>query len=311
MRKVLLVAVALILLCTSGCAKKYEASSTTTTVTETTTTTTVTTTATTAVAEDVNLDDLVTARRPADKLEKLQIFFEETEKKFNAAHDTAIETLFAGDETYLSMEASWKEELYGKDGNSGMRAEINRLTGLAEADREAFLSDYDAAMDSDMISLRELWNRIHAFTKDPETAITAEKGQLDFTVVETDGSWPEGYFFSEIIPPLPHFDDLEVSRQGEETMNIEGGMECVFTVYIMTAEEYQDYFARIEKAGARQLMDLSTGTTSRWVGECGSKDDGTYMLLLLTFDETAEGSYALPQFTLGMMNWDYISLAGY
>ena len=306
-KKALAMGLALLLAGLAACGKAD-------TPTETAETTETTTTASSAPTEEsapdtaeteesgaeASLYDLVDAMGPANKHDALSLAYILFGQKVTETTEAMEAAGLAEEEVFQSYLVEWSrlatENVMGLLSLYADRDE-EELAGLA--DDPSYMTLWDLYMEE----MDKEYARMNIILADPQQWVEMAKGS-DAAAVdhETDGSWPEGFFFSDRVPAIEGFDSFKTTTAGQ-AYGIADAEEGALFFIDFTHDEMQAYIDALLAAGAEEQVSQGSEDSLVWAGKI--EDEAGCVSIMAIQDSSSEGSANSPQGIIMYCNWDY------
>lgn len=254
-------------------------------------------------AEEKRLPELAAETNPANKYEELIAARDICMERFNAAVASAERAGLSEDETISELTAQWLERF----GN--LRDYLAEFEEMSGEERSALDEDEDFVSHADyyMSALSKIFNMTRALEKDPALWLSryTTVPQSETELLETDGSWPEGIFFSERVPALEHIDALMMSETGGE-YGFEGGLEYALIVFEAGEDEALAYVDQLAGAGFREEIRQEGQGLMMWFGR--KNDSEGHISAALVYMEDAGGTAESPALMVQFYSYDAVGL---
>ena len=158
-----------------------------------------------------------------------------------------------------------------------------------------------------MSALSKIFNMTRALEKDPALWLSryTTVPQSETELLETDGSWPEGIFFSERVPALEHIDALMMSETGGE-YGFEGGLEYALIVFEAGEDEALAYVDQLAGAGFREEIRQEGQGLMMWFGR--KNDSEGHISAALVYMGDAGGTAESPALMVQFYSYDAVGL---
>lgn len=249
------------------------------------------------------LDDLIAEKNPANKHAELVAARDICTDQFYLAVANIEKTGLSGDSTLIGLIAEWSQELDNLRNYLMEYAEANEEE-LAALDTDA---DFQYCADYFLSHLSRIYNMTSAAAKDPALWLkyytTVPESAAE--IVETDGTWPAGYFFSDRVPPLEHIDGLMTSATGKE-YGFEDGTEFALYVNSFEGEQMSAYVDQLIGAGCREEIRTEASNVLLWFG--GMDDSEGHISVILMYNGNAGGTADDPNLMLQFYSYDIIGI---
>lgn len=255
------------------------------------------------VEEEKRLDELVAETNPANKYEELIAARDICQEQFQRAVASVEQAGLSEDTTLSELTAEWKQlfddlhaYLFTYEGASA--EELNALEG--DADFQYYAGTY-------LSHLRQHYNMTSALARDP--ALWLERytlvPQSAAEVVETDGSWPAGYFFSDRVPALESIDGLMMSETGKE-YGFENGVEYALFVNAIETDQALAYVDQLIGVGFREENRAEAQDVLLWFGKLN--DGQGHISAIVMYNGNADGTAANPALMVQFYCYDIIGI---
>lgn len=123
--------------------------------------------------------------------------------------------------------------------------------------------------------------------------------------VASDGSWPEGYFFSDRVPALERIDSLMESETGKE-YGFADGIEYAICVNAFGEDQALAYIDQLLAAGFREDAREEISGLLLWFGRLD--DSQGHISAVLVYHGGAAGTAVDPAFLVQFYNCDMIGV---
>ena len=249
------------------------------------------------------LDERVAETGPANKFEELRAAYEICQAQLDLAEESAENAGLSGDATLSGLFSDWKAQLgelydYLKEYEGADEGTLDAL------DEDPLLLYYVAYFQP---ILPMLYNMTGAIAEDPalflERYLTVPESAAE--PVECDGSWPEGYFFSDRVPEIEHIDRLEMSATGDQ-YGFDGGVNYTLYVNEFGEEQARAYMDQLVEAGFRRESGAEEMGAILWYGR---RDDSEgHISVAMMYNGNAAGTADSPALTVIFYDYDIIGV---
>ncbi len=249
------------------------------------------------------LTELIAETNPTNQYEELAAAREICQAQFSLAIASVEQAGLSEDATLNGLFAEWKQQL------DDLLSYLKGYEGASEEECMALDEDPEFLyyVDYYLPALRKLYNMTSAIGEDPalwlERYTTVPEASTE--KLECDGSWPEGYFFSDRVPALEHIDDFGMSATGSE-YGLEDGVD--YTLFVNTVEQDQinAYIDQLIGAGVRKEAEIESLGTLLWFGRLN--DSEGHISVALMYNSNADGTGDNPALMIQFYNYDIVGI---
>lgn len=256
-----------------------------------------------SAAEEKRLDELIAQTNPSNKYEELVAANEICREQYDLAVLSIEKAGLSEDSTLSGLVTEWREQFGDlrnclKEYENASQEELNALDEDAEF---MYYADYF------LPAFARIYNMTNAIAEDPalwlERYMTVPEGVIES--IECDGSWPEGYFFSDRVPELEHVDELGMSATGN-AFGFEDGVE--YALYVNEFEEEQAlvYIDQLIEMGFREETESEAMGAFIWFGRLN--DSEGHISAAIMYDGNADGTAEDPAMMVQLYNYDIVGI---
>lgn len=249
------------------------------------------------------LAELIAETNPANKYEELAAALEICQTQFDLAVASTEKAGLSEDPTLSGLIAEWGQQL------GDLRDYLKEHEGASEEELTALDEDADFMYyaDSFLPALTRLYNMTSAIEKDPALWLKryAAVPEAEVEQVECDGSWPEGYFFSDRVPAIEPINDIMTSASGGE-YGFEDGTEYSLSVVSLEEEQARAYVDQLIEAGFQEESTTEALDSFVWFGRLN--DNEGHISAAILYDGNAAGTAADPALLAQFYDYDIIGV---
>lgn len=253
--------------------------------------------------EEERLSELIAETNPANKYEELAAALEICQTQFDLAVASTEKAGLSEDPTLSGLIAEWGQQL------GDLRDYLKEHEGASEEELNALDEDADFMYyaDSFLPALTRLYNMTSAIEKDPALWLKryAAVPEAEVEQVECDGSWPEGYFFSDRVPAIEPINDIMTSASGGE-YGFEDGTEYSLSVVSLEEEQARAYIDQLIEAGFQEVSTTEAMGSFVWFGRLNDNDG--HISAAILYDGNAAGTAADPALLAQFYDYDIIGV---
>ena len=256
-----------------------------------------------ASAEEKSLSERIAEINPSNKYGELAAAHKICQEQFELAVASAEKAGLSEDSTLGGLIEEWRQQL------GDLRNYLKEYEGSGEEALNALDEDADFMYyaEASLNHLVRLYNMTSAISADP--ALWLERYTLVpqslAEEVETDGSWPEGYFFSDRVPATDSVDSLLVSETGKE-YGFEDGIEYAVCVNKFEEDTALSYIDQLLEAGFREAAKAEMSGAFMWFGRLD--DSEGHISAMIVYNGGAAGTAVDPAFMAQFYNCDMVGI---
>lgn len=254
-------------------------------------------------SEEKRLSELIAETNPTNKYEELTAARDICQEQYDLAVASVEKAGLSEDSTLSGLIAEWGQTL----GN--LRDYLKGYEGASEEELNALDEDTEFIYYADnfLPILTRLYNMTSAVAEDPAlwlewyTAVPeSETEQLD-----CNGSWPEGYFFSDRAPALERVDDFSTSASGG-VYGFDGGSEYALLVNEFEEDQALGYIDQLVEMGFREETKTDAMGAFLWFGNLD--DSEGHISTAIMYNGNAAGTPQDPAFMVQFYDYDIIGV---
>lgn len=250
-----------------------------------------------------SLAELVAQTNPANKYRELAAAYTLCEDQLAAAVESAAAAGLSEDETLYPLIAEWVRQL------SDLAAYLATYANAGEEELNSLDSDEEFLSYSDYFwsDLVPIYNMTRALAEDPVLWLKYYTTVSDAPAreLESDGTWPQEYFFSDRVPKLETVDALVCSETGKD-FGFEDGEEYAITVNALPEDEALAYIDRLIDAGFRE--DTRKEAMGLWLWFGRLDDSEGHISAIIVYNANAAGTEESPACMVQFYNYDAIGI---
>lgn len=253
--------------------------------------------------EEKNLSERIAETNPANQYEELTAAYEICNEQLSKAIASVEQAGLSEDSTLSGLITEWGQTLGDLH---------NYLNGYAQATPEELAAlegdaDFMYYINYFLPDLAKVYNMTGAIAEDP--ALWLERytlvPQSQTEEVEFDGSWPEGYFFSDRVPKLENVDTLMVSEGGKE-YGFEDGVEYSLLVNSIEKDQAMAYIDQLVEAGFREETVTESIGVLLWFGRLN--DSEGHISAAIMYNGNVSGTAENPALIVQYYNYDIVGI---
>lgn len=254
-------------------------------------------------SEEKRLSELIAETNPTNKYEELAAACEICQEQFDLAVASVEKAGLSEDSTLSGLIADWSQQL------GDLRDYLKGYEGASEEELTALDEDEEFMYYADnfLPVLSRMYNMTSAIAEDP--ALWLERytavPESETEQLECDGSWPEGYFFSDRVPALERVDDFLTSMSGG-VYGYEGGTEYALLVNEFGEDQALAYIDRLMEMGFREETKTDAMGTFLWFGRMD--DSEGHISAAIMYNGSAAGTPQDPAFMVQFYDYDIIGV---
>ena len=249
------------------------------------------------------LEDLISATNPANQYEKLIAARDICQAQYDKAIIALNNAGLSEDQTMSVVIQDWDKWLNSANGR------IEEQAGKSEEELNALDDDKDFAdiMDFLLPYLTRAHNMMLAVEKDPALWLKqyTSNTTADYESIDFDGTWPEGYFFSDRVPVLEGVNAVTKAASGD-IYGFEGGLEYALYVYQIDHDQVLEYIDQLNQAGFYEEAFEDDFGLILWFGRI--KDSDGQISVALLYQEDASGTSDSPALSVKFYDYDLVGV---